>query len=225
MFTTPDTNYEDADSAPFAAEPKRWLRSGWLKVGIVCPTVVWVLAVGFGLLKLQNYSTAPTLGATPPTEWPESTVLARKPDRVTVVMLAHPQCPCTRASIGELAVAAAQAPGRFDIHVVFLQSPAFDHESDLWLSAMEVPGANVVADPDGVEIRKFGVMASGHTLAYDAEGRLAFSGGVVSARGHAGANRGRAAIVELARHGRSTVTTSPVFGCALQDREPPTAAR
>lgn len=200
-------------------------RSGSVRFSLVWFTAIWVLAVGFGLLKLQDYSTAQTTGATPPAKWPESTTLAKHGDRLTVVMLAHPQCPCTRASIGELAIAAAQAGGRLDIYVVFLESPAFELESDLWRSALAIPNTKVIADPDGAEIRKFGVKASGHTLAYDAEGRLVFSGGVVGARGHAGANRGREAIVELARNGRSSVTTTPVFGCALQDREPLAATR
>jgi hypothetical protein len=201
------------------------LRSGSKKFSLVGFTAIWVLAVGFGLLKLQNYSTAPSPAAAPPENWPGSSALVKDHNRLTVVMLAHPQCPCTRASLGELAIAAAQAAGRLDIHIVFLESPAFELESDLWRSARAIPGANVIADPDGVEIRKFGVNASGHTLAYDAAGRLVFSGGVVSARGHAGANRGREAIVELAHHGRSSVTTAPVFGCALQSREPLAAAK
>lgn len=200
-------------------------RSGSIRFSLVGVTAIWVLAVGFGLLQLQNYSTAQSPAAAPPENWPESSALVKDRNRLTVVMLAHPQCPCTRASLGELAIAAAQAAGRLDIHVVFLESPAFELESDLWRSARAIPGANVIGDPDGVEIRKFGVNASGHTLAYDAAGRLVFSGGVVSARGHAGANRGREAIVELARHGRSSVTTSPVFGCALQGREPLAAAK
>jgi hypothetical protein len=200
-------------------------RSGSTRFGIVLFTTIWALAVGFGLLKLQKYSIAPASGAAPPGNWPESTTLERHRGRLTVVMLAHPQCPCTRASLGELAIAAAQAAGRLDINVVFLESPAFELESDLWRSALAIPNTKVIADPDGAEIGNFGVKASGHTLVYDAEGRLVFSGGVVSARGHAGANRGREAIVELARYGRSTVTTSPVFGCALQSREPLAAAK
>lgn len=200
-------------------------RSRSIRFSLVGFTAIWVLAVGFGLLKLQNYSTAPSPAAAPPEKWPESSVLARDRGRLTVVMLAHPQCPCTRASIGELAIAAAQSAGRLDIHVVFLESPAFELESDLWRSALAIPGAKVVADPDGAEIGKFGVKASGHTLVYDAAGSLVFSGGVVSARGHAGANRGREAIVELARHGASSVTAAPVFGCALQSREPLAAAK
>jgi hypothetical protein len=178
-----------------------------------------MLAVGFGLLKLLDYSNAASTGATPPTKWPESSTLVKHPDRLTVVMLAHPQCPCTRASIGELAIAAAQAAGRLDISVVFLESPAFELKSDLWRSALEIPNTTVIADPDGAEIRRFGVKASGHTLVYDAEGRLAFSGGIVSSRGHAGANFGREAIVELARSGRLSARSSPVFGCALQSRD------
>jgi hypothetical protein len=200
------------------------LRSGSVQYSLVGFLALWVLAVGFGQLKLLDYSNTPAEGAVPPADWPESSALVKRPGRLTAVMLAHPQCPCTRASIGELAIAAAQAAGRLDIYVVFLESPAFELESDLWRSALEIPNTKVIADADGAEIRRFGVKASGHTLVYDAEGRLAFSGGVVSARGHAGANRGREAIVELARHGGSSVKSSPVFGCALRSRGLPLAA-
>jgi hypothetical protein len=200
------------------------LRSGSVPYSLAGFLALWVLAVGFGQLKLLDYSNTPAVGAAPPATWPESSSLVKRPARLTAVMLAHPQCPCTRASIGELAIAAAQAAGRLDIYVVFLDSPAFELESDLWRSALEIPNAKVIADPDGAEIQRFGVKASGHTLVYDAAGRLAFSGGVVSARGHAGANRGRDAIVELVRHHRSSVMSSPVFGCALQSRVPPLAA-
>jgi hypothetical protein len=199
-------------------------RSGPVSYNIVAIIGLWVLVVGFGQFKLLDYSNTPTVGDAPPTSWPESSTLVRHPGRLTVVMLAHPQCPCTRASIGELAVAAAQTAGLLDIYVVFLDSPAFEVESDLWRSALEIPNTKVIADPGGVEIRRFGVKASGHTLVYDAAGRLAFSGGVVSARGHAGANRGRDAIVALAREGRSSVVSSPVFGCTLQSRNLPLAA-
>jgi hypothetical protein len=198
-------------------------RSGSVHYGRAGILAIWVIAVGFGQLKLLDYSNTPSLGAAPPTRWPESSTLVQHPGRLTVVMLAHPQCPCTRASIGELAIAAAQAAGRLDIYVVFLESPAFELESDLWRSALEIPNTKVIADPDGIEIQRFGVKASGHTLVYDTAGLLAFSGGVVSARGHAGANRGREAIVELALHDRSSVKSSPVFGCALQTRNLPLA--
>jgi hypothetical protein len=200
-------------------------RFGPVNYSLAAFLAIWVLAVGFGQLKLLDYSNTASVGAASPARWPESSTLARRPGRLTAVMLAHPQCPCTRASIGELAIAAAQSAGRLDIFVVFLDSPAFEVKSDLWRAAAEIPNTTVIADPGGAEIGRFGVTASGHTLLYDAEGRLLFSGGIVSARGHAGANRGRSAIVELARHGRSSVTSSPVFGCALQNRVVSAASR
>jgi hypothetical protein len=195
------------------------LHSRSLTPSLVGLTAIWVLSVGFGLFKLLDYSNTASIGAFPPAEWPASSTLVKHPGRLTAVMLAHPQCPCTRASIGELEIAAAQTAGQLDIYVVFLDSPAFELKSDLWRSALEIPNTKVVADRDGGEIRKFGVKASGHTLVYDGEGHLVFSGGIVSARGHAGANRGREALVELARYGRSDVGSSPVFGCALQNRD------
>ena len=52
----------------------------------------------------------------------------------------------------------------------------------MWASAAAIPGARVVADEDSTQAAAFGAFVSGQTLAYDARGRLAFSGGVTAAR-------------------------------------------
>jgi hypothetical protein len=52
-------------------------------------------------------------------------------------------------------------------------------------------------------------------ILYDAAGRLRFSGGITAARGHAGDNLGRSAIVELLEGDSPTATATPVFGCSL----------
>jgi hypothetical protein len=188
------------------------------KLGLIAVAAVWALAAGAGLFALLDYGSTAAEGAAPPARWPAGSGLQRRPDRFTLVMLAHPQCPCTRASLEELAIAAARTDGRLDIHVVFLSSPAFELHGGLWNSAAAIPGATVIEDGAGVEIQKFGVKASGHTLVYDGRGDLVFSGGITASRGHTGENRGREAIIELARNGYAGLTAFPVFGCALQDR-------
>ena len=50
-------------------------------------------------------------------------------------MLTHPHCPCSRASIGELARLMAQAQGRVTAYVLFIKpagSPEDWENSDLW---------------------------------------------------------------------------------------------
>jgi hypothetical protein len=186
--------------------------------GAVALCAIWLIGVGLGMVKLLDYDNAAAEPASPPAEWPLGGTADRLPGRPTLVMLAHPHCPCTRATLGELEIVAARTQGLLDIHVIFLRSEAFDYRSDLWYQARALPGAQVIADASGAEIRRFGAIASGHVLVYDSRGRLSFSGGITSSRGHAGGNIGRDAVIALAQTGVAEISTSPVFGCALRER-------
>src|SRR5688572_11148571 len=66
--------------------------------------VLWVACVSSGGALLWKYAATPGIAATPPEKWPTNSAIARNPDTSTIIMLAHPRCPCTRASIAELAV-------------------------------------------------------------------------------------------------------------------------
>jgi hypothetical protein len=76
-----------------------------------------------------------------------------------------------------------------------------------------------MADEDGSEARRFEIETSGHTLLFDGAGRLMFSGGITSARGHSGENAGRSALGTLLRGGTPVLDKTLVFGCALFDRK------
>jgi hypothetical protein len=133
-------------------------------------------------------------------------------------MLAHPHCPCTRASLGELARLMAQAQGRVTAYVLFVKPSDFPdgwEKTDLLTSASAIPGVTVVRDDEGVEAGRFRAATSGQTMLYDAGGKLLFSGGITSARGHEGDNAGRAAIVSLLTTDEAGQGGTPVFGCPL----------
>lgn len=179
---------------------------------------LWLLIIGAGLLVLRGYESKPGVAAAPPDSWPAASRIEPAADRPTLVMLAHPHCPCTRASIGELARLMTQARGRVTAYVLFVKPPGFSDEwaqSDLWASAAAIPGVTPVRDDGGVEAGLFRAATSGQTVLYDAAGNLLFSGGVTSARGHAGDNAGRAAIVSLLTSGVAEGRDAPVFGCPL----------
>ena len=77
----------------------------------------------------------------------------------------------------------AQSGGTIHPHVVFFKpsGTAEDWEqTDLWKSAAAIPGVAVSIDVDGAEAQRFQATTSGHTLLYDAEGKLLFSGGITS---------------------------------------------
>jgi hypothetical protein len=167
---------------------------------------------------LKEYEISPGVAAAAPERWPADTRLRRDDARPTLVMLAHPHCPCTRASIGELARLMTQARGRVTAYVLFVKPPNFSEgweQTDLLTNAAAIPGVFVVRDDGGVEATRFHAATSGQTMLYDAQGRLMFRGGITSARGHAGDNDGRTAIVSLLTDGETGQRETPVFGCPL----------
>jgi hypothetical protein len=79
------------------------------KVGL---GVCWIGAAVLGLTLLMDYDSAPGMAAVAPDAWPAQSAIHRDPDGPTLVMLAHPRCDCTRASVGELAELMARAKRR-----------------------------------------------------------------------------------------------------------------
>ena len=196
-------------SASFQAKPRLWL-------GIL--TTAWLAAATGGLWLLWQYDNTPGQSADAPAQWPASTPLARATDRPTIVMLAHPHCTCTRASLGELAEALARAPVPPRTYVLFMTPSEFEggwENTDLWRTAAGLPGAIVIRDDDGREARHFGAVTSGQTLLYTEDGRLAFSGGITGARAHPGDNAGRQSLVALLNRAPATRSETNVFGCPL----------
>jgi hypothetical protein len=179
---------------------------------------LWLCAIGVGLWVLWAFDNTPGVAAPPPAQWPADSRIERATDRLTLVMLVHPRCSCTRASIGELAELMARARVRPQAYVLFLKPSGFAdnwEKSPLWHSAAGIPNVTVVRDDDGLEARRFGAAASGQTILYDVNGRLLFSGGITVSRGHSGDNAGRAAILALLRREVPEQTDSLVFGCPL----------
>jgi hypothetical protein len=180
--------------------------------------VLWATGVGFGLVRLWNYENAPGTAASAPAVWPENPLIPRPRHRPTLVLLLHPQCSCSRATLAELERLQAHVDGHLDTYVLMLSPSGMPDEwvrSPLWRKATAIPGIQVIADPDGRAASRFGAFTSGQALLYDATGRLTFSGGITGSRGHEGDNAGRLAIAQLVRHERAERSSTFVFGCGL----------
>jgi len=196
-----------------------------LKKQVVITAVValWIPAVAFGVNVLWKYSMTPGQPAAPPLNWPARPPVKRIEGRPTLLMFAHPNCQCTSASLGELAIIMAHAAGKLDAQV-FVYLP--EHEAstwattDLWQAANTIPGVRVFEDREAVVAKSFGTFTSGQTLLYDAMGRLQFKGGITAYRGHSGDNEGRRLIAALLRGAIPPQTSfplvTPVFGCSLR---------
>ena len=134
-------------------------------------------------------------------------------------MLAHPQCPCTRASVAELAQVMARVQGKVRAYVLFYTPPESSVEwqdTDLRRSAAQIPGVTVLSDIDGAEGQRFGAETSGHTFLFDSKGHLLFNGGITASRGHSGDNAGESALISLINDHKTDRAETFVFGCALK---------
>jgi len=188
---------------------------------------LWLCGTGAGLAALAVYANRPGAPAHAPARWPAASRMALDGTRPTLVMLAHPKCDCTRASVAELAELMARAPHRARAYVVFMKPTGVEDDwehTDLWNAAARIPDVSVLIDDEGREAARFGAETSGQALLYDAGGRLVFAGGTTVARGHDGDNAGFASILALVTGEPAAQATSPVFGCPLFN-EPPGSPR
>lgn len=178
----------------------------------------WILTICASLRPLLSYENAPGRSGTIPSAWPRNSKIALAPDQDTLVMFAHPHCPCTRASISELAESMAEIRNKITAYVVFLKpsnSTSDWEDTSLRRSAAKIPGVTVISDVDGTEADKFGAETSGHAFLFDSSGRLLFNGGITGSRGHEGDNAGKSAIVSLINQQSAARSDTFVFGCSL----------
>jgi hypothetical protein len=73
---------------------------------------LWAGLISFGLGELQVHQLTPGAPGKPPRDWPSASGLTRDPSRPTLVIAAHPQCPCTVATLGELSRILAEVDGK-----------------------------------------------------------------------------------------------------------------
>src|SRR5580658_1048143 len=154
---------------------------------------IWLLAMVAGIAIILNYeNTSGAVGATAG-QWPAQTQIKLDPREDTLVMFAHPQCPCTRASIDELNRIMSKCGGHLVAHVLILKPAGVPHNfvmTGLRHSAASIPGVEVDDDPQGRLAQKFGAETSGFVVLYNPQGKLLFSGGITGSRGHEGDNPG-----------------------------------
>jgi len=182
--------------------------------------IVWVLSVGFGISKLYNYEYKSGPVGHVAKQWPSGSIIQPHKNLFQLVMVVHPQCPCTRATIGELELIMAKSQGQVEATVLFIKLRGFDQQwvkTDLYTAVRRIPGVNAIIDVGGAEARVFGGTTSGQTFLYNAQGQLVFMGGITASRGHSGDNVGRSTIVALINNQPVSVHSTPFFGCPLMN--------
>ena len=153
---------------------------------------IWLALIGIGLVVLWDYSNKPGLAALAPEFWPSNTSLKHDPKAANLLMFVLPNCPCSKSSLGELNQIIAKTNGKINVKIISVT-------------------------PEDQEADRFGARTSGQVLLYDKQGKLVFSGGITSARGHFGDSFGKSAIISFINHNHLEHKSTPVFGCALKD--------
>ena len=191
----------------------------------------WLALASGALFAMADYGTEEGKYHAAPTTWPEgmSSMIQRDPARPTLVLFAHPLCPCTRASLWELESITNRLYGMVDLHVLFFEPedkramPEIWEASALKSMAAKLPGTFLHKDVEGRIAQNFGAYTSGQVLLYGTNGNLQFQGGITPSRGHTGTNPGRSAIISaiLSDDGVDPLAPriNPVFGCSLHTEE------
>lgn len=184
--------------------------------------VAWSVLVAAGFWTLLKFELTPGKAAAAALQWPAGDALPRKSGIATLVMASHPECPCTRASLTELAELLAQYPGRMNCFLLFVPEEASAkgardcRNAPLFNQASAIAGVTCIVDEKLLAIRAFHARTSGQVMLYDATGNLKFSGGITGGRDHAGENSGFDAIRAFFDTGVASPDSTPVFGCSLQ---------
>jgi len=192
------------------------------RLWVAAIVVLWLGAVLAGAFAMLNYDFSSGGDPAAPEHWPVASRIRRVADRPTLMVFAHPRCPCTAATLDELAEVLAATGSGIEIKVLFFTPSNAGSE---WTDAPSVsraaaiPGVTVVSDESGREAQLFHAVTSGRTMLYDPNGRLLFDGGITGSRGHVGDNTGATALLMLLTHRSSTRTTTPVFGCSILERD------
>ena len=196
---------------------RRWL----IPVALAFAAMLWAGTIAATYRAVRRFESTPGFAANAPAQWPQRSVVPRHDGEWSLVMLVHPHCSCSRASVAELRAVLEKAPPRLRTSVLVYRpdgvKPGWE-QTDVVRSASRIRRAQVILDANGAEAERFGGFTSGQTFLYDDRGALRFAGGITSLRGHAGLNRGRADVIDIA-NGRAESGTHPVFGCAISTPE------
>lgn len=183
---------------------------------------LWTLAIFVGGYAMISYEVTPGLSAAPTDKFPASSKVRLSKTKCTLIMLAHPLCPCTEASITELEKIMSRHGSKLEAYILFLapSSPPPEWNANSATrrkaeSARGIRGIRIIEDIDGSEAKIFSAKTSGECLLYNTDGDLLFNGGLTAARGTTGDNENTRSLVSILESQPATAHRALVFGCPL----------
>ena len=181
---------------------------------------VWGVLCAGGWYALASYNLSAGEGWTAPAERPAAIVSTQHMEGALVEGFLHPRCPCSEATLGELAKLLSRH-SELRARLWFLlpegREASWARGARLWGIARELPRTELELDRGGERARVYGARTSGAMVLYDEGGRRVWAGGITESRGHHGDNQGAFALSEHLRGRTIPRDRFPVFGCALFD--------
>lgn len=174
---------------------------------------IWTVLVGTGLVLMQGYMSTPGTAQAAPMTLPTDVKVPHEAGQPHVVVFVHRGCPCSRSTLNQLA---AVQQGGIQRTIVFVGREGKDTRNgrDLESLAQRI-GDRVMQDPSGSLAERFGAQTSGHVVAFDEKGELAYAGGLTPGRGMVGPAGGVIALHDILAGQAPEHDVLPVFGCPL----------
>ncbi|PQO39162.1 hypothetical protein C5Y96_04680 [Blastopirellula marina] len=177
---------------------------------------IWVVLIGGAFTALLGYHNIPGQRSDHGMVWPINHSIKLDTQRPNLMVFIHPQCPCSVATLNELARIQAVCGVRLNTQVIFYSPTEMQWEDTSKVrQALAIPNVHITNDADGQLAQQFGALTSGHTMLYSGDGRRIFSGGITPTRGHEGDNLGRKSIVQYVLDGETDCDRTNVFGCPI----------
>ncbi|MBX3721736.1 MAG: hypothetical protein KF713_07855 [Turneriella sp.] len=189
------------------------------KIFLLMLLALWSLGTATGIYVLGRYEFTAGEAVNDISEWPESLTMPFVAGRMNLVVMAHPHCPCSKASLEELNNALAAVPLQPYVRLVYYRPPGVTaawSQSELVAESRRLSGIAVIFDEDGKIAETLGARTSFDVFLFNASRQIIFRGGITRGRGIYGANPGRRAL-EAALRGETAAKMYPVYGCPLRN--------
>lgn len=171
----------------------------------------WFILSLAGFAGLSIYELTPGKGSAVQAHLPSTST------RYLATVFVHPLCPCSEATLAELASLLTSCP-ELSAELYFVKHESLDYqlqESRLWKLASAFPRTKLIVDDSGHRAKALGAATSGQTFISDASGGMVFAGGITGARGHIGANIGSSRVERAVKGNLVKQESTPVFGCPI----------
>jgi hypothetical protein len=93
---------------------------------VILLSAFWLAAICAGSYVLLGYQNKAGESNAAPPGWPTQSKLPRPTNLPTLLLFSHPRCPCTRATVGELALVMARCSRRVSAVVIFTKPAGVD---------------------------------------------------------------------------------------------------